>query len=173
MKIKIKLLDKGCMPQITEKGDWIDCFTACEVKINSPIANTLNGKRTKRDVEFANELIPLGFCMELPKGFEAVALPRSSTYNKHGIILGNMQGVLDNSYNSDKDQWWFNAVAMRDTIIPKYAKICQFRIQLSQFATFWQKLRWLFWNGKIEFVEVDSLNNEPRGSSMTNNTTNK
>lgn len=173
MKIKIKLLDKGCMPKITAKGDWIDCFTACEVKINSPIANTLNGKRTKRDVEFVNELIPLGFAMQLPKGFEAVVNPRSSTYNKTGVILANHQGVIDNTYSSDKDQWWFNAIALRDTTIPKYTKICQFKIQLSQFATFQQKLRWLFWNGKIEFVEVKSLDNEQRGSSMTNNTTNK
>jgi dUTP pyrophosphatase len=173
MKIKIKLYDKGCMPLITAKGDWIDCFTAHEVTINGPIANTLNGKRNHRNVEFVNELIPLGFAMQLPKGFEAVALPRSSTYGKNGVILGNMQGVLDNTYNSDKDQWWFNAVAFRDTVIPKYTKICQFRIQLSQFANFWQKLKWLFWNGKIKFVEVDYLGNETRGSSMTNNTTNK
>ena len=173
MKIKIKLYDKGCMPLITAKGDWVDCFTACEVSIKGPIANTLNGKRTSRDVEFVNELIPLGFCAELPKGFEAVVNPRSSTYNKTGVILANHQGVIDNTYNSDKDQWWFNAVAFRDTVIPKYTKICQFRIQLSQFANFWQKLKWLFWNGKIKVVEVDHLGNEVRGSSMTNNTTNK
>ena len=173
MKIKIKLDDKGCMPLITAKGDWIDCFTSWEVNIKGPIANTLNGKRTSRNVEFANELIPLGFAMQLPKGFEAVVNPRSSTYNKTGVILANHQGVIDNTYNSDKDQWWFNAIALRNTVIPKYTKICQFRIQLSQFANFWQKLRWLFWNGKIKFVEVDSLGNESRGSSMTNNTTNK
>jgi len=173
MKIKIKLYDKGCMPQITAKGDWIDCFTAEEVKIEGPIANTLNGKRTHRDVEFHNVLIPLGFCMALPKGYEAIAVPRSSTYNKTRVILANHQGVLDGSYRGDNDQWWFNAIALKDTVIPKYTKICQFKIQLSQFANFWQKLRWLFWNGKIEFVEVDSLGNETRGSSMTNNTTNK
>lgn len=173
MKIKIKLLDKGCMPQITEKGDWIDCVTSTDVEIKAPFANTLNGKRDKRTVEIQNNLIPLGFAMDIPTGYEIVVNPRSSTYVKHGIILANSQGVIDNSYSSDDDQWWFNAIALRDTRIPKYTRICQFKIQLSQFATVWQKIKWLFWNGKIEFVEVDSLNNETRGSSMTNNTTNK
>ena len=42
-------------------------------------------------------------------------------------------------------------------------RLFQFRIQLSQKATFKQKLKWLFWDGKIEFVEVEDLNNKSRG----------
>jgi dUTPase len=120
-----------------------------------------------------NTLIPLGFALKLPKGYEIVVNPRSSTYNKYGVILANSQGVIDNSYNGENDQWWFNAIALRDTTIRQGDKICQFRIQLSQFATVWQKIKWLFWNGKIEFVQVESLKGESRGSSMTNNTTNE
>ena len=51
---------------------------------------------------------------------------------------------------------------METVSIKKGDRICQFRIQLSQKATFWQKLKWLFSSG-IELVEVDSLNNKSRG----------
>jgi dUTPase len=40
--------------------------------------------------------------------------------------------------------------------------IAQFRIQPNQFATPWQKIKWLF-TKKIEFVEVQHLGNESRG----------
>jgi len=66
------------------------------------------------------------------------------------------------SYNSEKDEWKFPAIATKDTIIPKGTRICQFRIQLSQKATVWQKLKWLF-SSSVELVEVDHLDNEPRG----------
>lgn len=173
MKIKIKLFEGGRIPEITPKGDWIDCFAAKDTIITTPYANTLHQNRTIRDVVINNTLIPLGFALKLPKGYEIVVNPRSSTYNKYGVILANSQGVIDNSYNGDNDQWWFNAIALKDTTIHQGDKICQFRIQLSQFATVWQKIKWLFWNGKIEFVQVESLKSESRGSSMTNNTTNE
>ena len=66
------------------------------------------------------------------------------------------------SYNGDNDEWKFPAIAIRETTIEKGTRICQFRIQLSQKATLWQKLKWLFSNGR-KLVEVDSLNNEARG----------
>lgn len=66
------------------------------------------------------------------------------------------------SYNGNTDQWFFNAIALRDARVYEGDRICQFRIQLSQKATIMQKLKWLFSNGvKLEFV--DNLNNESRG----------
>ena len=95
--------------------------------------------------------------MKLPKGFEAVVLPRSSTYKNFGIIQTNHMGVIDNSYCGDNDEWKYPVVAMRNTVINVDDKICQFRIQLSQKATVWQKLKWLFCSG-IKLVEVNKLN---------------
>ena len=66
------------------------------------------------------------------------------------------------SYNGDNDEWKFPAIAIRETTIEKGTRICQFRIQLSQKATFWQKLKWLF-SSRVKLVEVDSLNNKSRG----------
>ena len=51
--------------------------------------------------------------------------------------------------------------AHRKTSIKKGDRICQFRIQLSQKATFWQKLKWLF-TSKIKFVWVDHLDGPDR-----------
>ena len=65
------------------------------------------------------------------------------------------------SYNGDNDEWKFPAIAIRETTIEEGTRICQFRIQLSQKATFWQKLKWLFSSG-VKLVEVDNLNNEDR-----------
>lgn len=163
MKIKVKLSNGQILPIVKDGSDWIDLRASEDIELQGPFSNTLNGKRNKRDVEFNNKLIDLGISMELPKGYEAVVLPRSSTYNNFFVCLGNSQGVIDNKFRGNNDIWKFNAIAFKDTKIKKHDRICQFRIQLSQFATRWQKIKWLFWNGKIKFIEVNSLNNDDRG----------
>lgn len=170
LKIKVKLLKKDVfipMPCIIEKGDWVDLRAAEYTVLHAPQAGTLKKHKvagtevSHRDVTFDSKLIGLGVAMQLPKGFEAVVLPRSSTYKNFKIILANSQGVIDNSYNGDNDEWKFNAIAFDDTVIEEGDRLCQFRIQLSQKATLWQKLKWLLSSG-IEFEEVESLNNPDR-----------
>lgn len=87
--------------------------------------------------------------MELPEGYEALVLPRSSTYKKYHVILANSMGVIDESYNGDNDIWRFLAYALEDTVIPKNERICQFRIIKHQ--------------PKVEFDEVVTLGNPDRG----------
>lgn len=169
MKLKIKVFEitKGCMPEIIDNGEWVDLRLAETTHLMPPQAGTLKKKQEQlqtlsyRNVTAEVTYLSLGIAMELPKGFEAIVLPRSSTPKKLGIICANSMGVIDNSYNGDSDEWKFPAIAIRETTIEKGTRICQFRIQLSQKATFWQKLKWLFSNG-IELVQVDSLNNEAR-----------
>ena len=115
-----------------------------------------------RDVLFSSTLIPLGIAMALPNGFEAILVPRSSTYKKWGIIQTNSMGVIDYLYSSDKDEWKMPVLATRAVTIPKGTRIAQFRIQLSQKATFWQKIKWLFSSG-IKLEKVKSLDNPVRG----------
>ena len=62
----------------------------------------------------------------------------------------------------NNDEWKFNALAFRNTTINEGTRIAQFRIQLSQKATVWQKIKWLLSSG-IKIVEVDHLNDENRG----------
>lgn len=160
LKIKVKRINKNIqLPNTIKLGDWVDLRSAETVEFTAPKASTL--KQADRKVTFDTKLIRLGVAMELPKGFEAVLLPRSSTFKNFGVILANNEGVIDNTYCGDNDEWRFNAIAFKDTVIYEKDRICQFRIQLSQKATLWQKLMWLLSSG-IEIVEVDSLDNPDR-----------
>ena len=78
------------------------------------------------------KLIPLGIAMELPKGYEAHVVPRSSTYKNFGVIQTNHMGVIDETYCGDNDQWFMPVLAMRDTRIHVNDRICQFRIMEHQ-----------------------------------------
>lgn len=173
LKIKVKRFNKDIdLPEIIEKGDWIDLRAAETVHLNAPQAGILKRHRvgckvvSHRDVTFDSRLIRLGVAMQLPKGFEAVALPRSSTYKNLGVILGNSEGVIDQVYCGGNDEWKFNAIAFSDTTIEAGDRICQFRIQLSQKATMWQKIKWFFSSG-VKIVEVDELDNPDRGGFCT------
>lgn len=146
LKIKIKTFDNQVLPEIIEKGDWIDLRVREEY--------------TASKEEY--KLLKLGVAMMLPKGFEAVVLPRSSTFKNYGILCANSQGVIDHSYSGNDDEWRFPAYFTRDMVIPKGDRICQFRIQLSQKANFWQKLKWFLSNG-IKIKQVETLNTINRG----------
>lgn len=114
-------------------GDWIDLRAAETVAMNTG--------------DF--KLISLGVSMKLPEGYEAHVVPRSSTFKKWGVLQTNSIGVIDNSYSGTNDIWRFPALAMRDTVINKNDRICQFRIMKRQ--------------PTIEFEEVDTLDSVDRG----------
>lgn len=134
MEIKIKYFDKSLHKiEKIEKGDWIDLRAAETVELDKG--------------EFS--LIPLGVAMELPKGYEAHVVPRSSTFKNFGIIQTNSKGIIDECYKGDSDQWFFPAYALRDTLIRKNDRICQFRIV--------EKMP------ELVFKEVEHLDNEDRG----------
>lgn len=94
-------------------------------------------------------LIPLGVAMELPVGYEANIVPRSSTFKNFKILQVNSYGVIDNSYSGDNDWWMFPALAMEDTVIEKGSRICQFRINRIQ--------------PDFHFEEVEFLGGSDRG----------
>ena len=97
---------------IEKKGDWIDMYAAETVELK----------------QGEHKLIHLGVAMKLPEGYEAHLVPRSSTFKKWGIIQANHVGIIDNSYSGPEDWWKMSVIAMRDTVINKDDKICQFRI---------------------------------------------
>ena len=97
-------------------GDWIDLRAAEDVAMK------------KGELR----LISLGVGMILPDGYEAWVLPRSSTPRRFGINSANSMGIIDNSYNGNDDQWGFMAYAIRDTVIHKDDRICQFRVIRNQ-----------------------------------------
>jgi dUTP pyrophosphatase len=95
------------------------------------------------------KLIPLGIAMQLPDGYEAHVVPRSSTFKNYGIIQTNSMGIIDETYCGPNDQWFMPAFAMRDTTISFNDRICQFRIMTHQ--------------PEINFVQSALENNDDRG----------
>lgn len=164
MKIKVKLLNDKCILEPTKKGDWIDLKSSRYMHIAGPYADTLkkNGDDKVRSVHFNYDFIPLGIIMKLPKGYEAIVNPRSSTFLKFGVIFWNSQGVIDNTYCGNDDEWRLPAIAINECTVKEGDRVCQFRIQLNQYATMWQKIKWLF-SSKIEFEYVEDLNEDSRG----------
>lgn len=135
MKIKIKYFSNEIerLEYIDGKSDWIDLRAAAEMAFKAG--------------EF--KLIPLGVAMELPAGYEAHIVPRSSTYKNFGIIQTNHIGIVDCSYCGDNDQWFMAAYALRDSQIRVNDRICQFRIMENQ--------------PRLDFETVATLGNADRG----------
>ena len=96
-----------------------------------------------------SRLIRLGIAVELPEGYEAHIVPRSSTFRNFGIIQTNHMGVVDHSYCGDEDEWKYPVLAMRDTELHVNDRICQFRIMRNQ--------------PKLVFEEVEHLGGSSRG----------
>lgn len=116
-----------------QHGEWIDLTTANDVKMHKG--------------EYM--VISLGVSMELPKGYYAKVVPRSSTCAKWGIMMANSIGIIENSYAGDNDIWGFPAYAIRDTFIPKGTRVCQFCVCKQEAG--------------VMFAVVDHLGNADRG----------
>ena len=49
-----------------------------------------------------SQLIPIGFAMYLEDpGLAAMVIPRSGLGSKHGIVLGNLVGLIDSDYQGE------------------------------------------------------------------------
>jgi dUTP pyrophosphatase len=92
--IKIKLInpligDKIPVPKYETKGSaGLDLRACIEKKL------MLRPDKT--------ELIPMGFAMHLEdEGLAALVIPRSGLGSKHGIVLGNLVGLIDSDYQGE------------------------------------------------------------------------
>ena len=135
MEIKVHYLSEEIeeLRYIDGKSDWIDLRSARNISLKKG--------------EFC--LIPLGIAVELPAGYEAHIVPRSSTFKNFGIIQTNSMGIIDETYCGNGDQWHFPAYALRDTEIHVNDRICQFRIMEHQPA--------------LTFVNTERLAGQDRG----------
>lgn len=151
MKLKIKYFEDAKKLEKIPKGNWVDVYANKDVFVPK-------GERA---------MIPLGFALELPQGWEGHLAPRSSTFKTWGIIQTNSVGVVDDTYIGDNDQWHMPVYCLQDkdecemvynngigtkkygVWIRKGDKIGQFRIMEVMPA--------------IEFEEVESFGNADRG----------
>ena len=150
MKIRVKYFEGATRLKKIEKGNWIDVYS------NKDIFVPVNERA----------MIPLGFALELPSGWEAHLAPRSSTFKTWGILQTNSVGVVDDTYIGDNDQWHMPVYCLEGkhfkdeknldknekfegTWIKRGDKIAQFRIMEVM--------------PEIEFLEVESFGNSDRG----------
>lgn len=85
MEVKIKLHNGGKMPTLGTVGAAAyDCYA-------------------NEDMYICNEpcIIPLGFCIQLPKGYHAEIYPRSSIGLKTYLRMANSVGIIDSDYTGE------------------------------------------------------------------------
>ena len=154
MKLRIKYFEGATKMNKITKGNWIDVFANADVFV--PL-----GERA---------MIPLGFALELPQGWEGHLAPRSSTFKTWGIIQTNSVGVVDDTYIGDNDQWH----------MPVYCLTANCKVNENEIPTVDDRLGvWIRKGDKIgqfrimevmpdfEFEEVESFGNADRGGFGT------
>jgi dUTP pyrophosphatase len=87
--LDVKVLDprlRGSLPQYASSGAAGLDLRAC---IDKPVTLAPG----------ASELLPSGIAIHLgDPGLAAIVLPRSGLGHKHGIVLGNLVGLIDSDY---------------------------------------------------------------------------
>ena len=139
MKVHIKLLKGGIKPEYkTEQASCMDCYSNKDMIIK---ANTI-------------ELIPLGFCLELPINYEAQIRPRSGLAK---LGIQTVLGTIDSDYRGE-----VHAIVMNNTNkhykIKKGDRICQMFIGKTE---------------RIELEEKEKLSSTVRGDGGFGSTGNK
>ena len=131
VEIPIKYHGSPSLEQL-EKGGCVDLYCRDEVVLKQGEYGFIN----------------LGVSMALPAGYDALILPRSSTFKRYGILLTNSVGYIDNSYRGNDDVWLACVYATRDITIPAGTRCFQFRLILSQ--------------PRIDFKPTEDLGHENR-----------
>lgn len=110
MIVKIKLCDNGVLPTYAHIGDaCCDCYAAEDLTI-------AYGEIAK---------VKLGFCLELPSGYEAQIRPRSGLSSK-GVIA--ILGTIDSNYRGEVCALIHNN-SFDDFEIKFGDRICQMKIE--------------------------------------------
>lgn len=133
VKIPIHYLPGSPHLEITSYGGCIDLYNYEELCLKAGEKGFIN----------------FGISMKLPEEYDALILPRSSTFKRYGILLTNSVGYIDNSYNGTDDYWMACVYATKDITIPKGTRCFQFRLIKRQ--------------PDINFVQQDTLNTVNRG----------
>ncbi len=109
MKLDVKILDlrlRENLPQYATSGSAGLDLRAC---IDGPVALDPGDAR----------LIPTGIAIHLEDaGYAALVLPRSGLGHKHGIVLGNLVGLIDSDYQGEIMVSCWNRGADRFTVQP-------------------------------------------------------
>lgn len=164
MQIRIKYFDGAKKLEKISKGNWIDVYANKDIFVP----------------ENERAMIPLGFALELPQGWEGHLAPRSSTFKTWGIIQTNSVGVVDDTYIGDNDQWHMPVYCLQGKAVA--VKITGEYTQMENVTGERTKGTWIYKGDKIgqfrimevmpeiEFEEVEAFGNADRGMCGTTGT---
>ena len=93
-------------------------------------------------------VIPCGFAMAIPKGYEAQMRPRSGLASRHGITLVNTPGTIDSDYRGEVRVPLIN-LGPSPFVVERGMRIAQMLVMPVP---------------KVRLVEVDELDHTPRGA---------
>ena len=137
------------------KSDFIDlyCVSATVTHTDGTVEEFKDNWEEFSYEQGAIVFVSFGISIELNdengKQYTALVYPRSSLFKKTGLFMTNSTGIIDNSYNSNKDVWMGMMLAMKSGTVKKYMRLAQFTIVEK--------------TPLLKFTEVENLNNEERG----------
>ena len=89
MKIDVKIMDQRMASQLPAYATAGSAGLDLRACLNEPLTLGAN----------AWQLVPTGIAIYLKDpGYAAIILPRSGLGHKHGIVLGNLVGLIDSDY---------------------------------------------------------------------------
>ena len=142
MQVKIKVLEGGKMPtKSTEGAAAYDCYAKETVEVGyNPV------------------LIGLGFALELPEGYHAEIVPRSSIGLKTNLRQPNCVGIIDSDYRGEVKAMYELKPMLgvnRDAFYPSMGYVILKGDRIAQMI--------IKKNEDVELVEVDELSDTERG----------
>ena len=161
MEIRIKKMRENAKLPEFKNGNWMDTYVS---KIGFIPEGKLDEGFNLEDIEWIDEnkyvslhyskgyivVLKLGFALELPKGKELHLLPRSGTFRKHGLILTNSEGIGDDTFIGDNDEYMAMMYAVIDGKVCIGDRLIQMKIENAM--------------PQYEFKEVEHFGNDDRGS---------
>lgn len=93
-------------------------------------------------------VVPCGFAMAIPKGYEAQVRPRSGLASRHGVSLINSPGTIDSDYRGEVMVPLIN-LGKAPFVVERGARIAQMLVLPVP---------------PVSFVEVDELDETARGT---------
>ena len=149
LEVEIKYHDKN-MPKMVklDRGNWVDCRVIEGGKVTFDIGTPNERKEKLQWIDCERKLedgsiektkkityhkgdflmLPLGFSLKQPKGYEVNLLPRSSTFKNFHIVQANSMAVGDDTFISDNDMYHYPVIALADGEMYLYDRICQMQV---------------------------------------------
>ena len=109
-QVKIKKIRENSVLPIKNNGNWYDLQTSAMICMQQhnidwkwcDVNKVTDGFVKVRPGDTL--VCYLGIACDMGEGYEAHLLPRSSTYLKYGLLLGNSMGLIDSEYKGDTDE---------------------------------------------------------------------